>query len=423
MYCTEAESSFRLCPNKRSRSCYSLDLFGPVGRSCETSYGETRGEPSQSSHNSHCSSKGSHQSVQLMSANPLGCCKSQYAFTELNQSWKKPKTSQRLQEEDLIGRLDECVSDANSDYSTVDCTLSLGTPASRLTSTKRTITGIQPLNSSLMSRAQVMIDHLPTANRFVENNGRSGSVLHSKWNSSSSPASSSISAWLPLDSYRGTFTNACKESTLGRDYGSIFKQHNNSNGRLLYKSGRINGSENAASVGRKCANCDTTTTPLWRNGPKGPKSLCNACGIRYKKEERRTAATVMMTSHDYQTKKSMRNDDDDRVENSNYNDIVRSTDDMSRENSCLTWQGSVSSILMASKMQLQRPLKPDFIHESSLNNIIQNENIVKPNSATGSNIVQESEAVGGPLLLLGLSVDSALNPQKQRNTTHGCTIT
>ncbi|KAJ0985864.1 hypothetical protein J5N97_004220 [Dioscorea zingiberensis] len=42
---------------------------------------------------------------------------------------------------------------------------------------------------------------------------------------------------------------------------------------------------------RRCANCDTTSTPLWRNGPKGPKSLCNACGIRYKKEERRAAVS------------------------------------------------------------------------------------------------------------------------------------
>ncbi|WVZ99637.1 hypothetical protein U9M48_044904 [Paspalum notatum var. saurae] len=44
---------------------------------------------------------------------------------------------------------------------------------------------------------------------------------------------------------------------------------------------------------RRCANCDTTSTPLWRNGPRGPKSLCNACGIRYKKEERRAAAAVV----------------------------------------------------------------------------------------------------------------------------------
>ncbi|XP_006654834.2 GATA transcription factor 15 [Oryza brachyantha] len=45
-------------------------------------------------------------------------------------------------------------------------------------------------------------------------------------------------------------------------------------------------------IDRRCANCSTTSTPLWRNGPRGPKSLCNACGIRYKKEERRAAATA-----------------------------------------------------------------------------------------------------------------------------------
>ncbi|CAN1814111.1 GATA transcription factor 20 [Linum perenne] len=45
-------------------------------------------------------------------------------------------------------------------------------------------------------------------------------------------------------------------------------------------------------LARRCANCDTTSTPLWRNGPRGPKSLCNACGIRYKKEERRASANA-----------------------------------------------------------------------------------------------------------------------------------
>ncbi|KAG4396611.1 hypothetical protein AAZX31_19G215900 [Glycine max] len=38
------------------------------------------------------------------------------------------------------------------------------------------------------------------------------------------------------------------------------------------------------NVNRKCcADCKTTKTPLWRGGPAGPKTLCNACGIRYRK--------------------------------------------------------------------------------------------------------------------------------------------
>lgn len=37
---------------------------------------------------------------------------------------------------------------------------------------------------------------------------------------------------------------------------------------------------------RVCADCNTTSTPLWRGGPNGPKSLCNACGIRRRKARR-----------------------------------------------------------------------------------------------------------------------------------------
>ncbi|CAI0551631.1 unnamed protein product [Linum tenue] len=35
-----------------------------------------------------------------------------------------------------------------------------------------------------------------------------------------------------------------------------------------------------------CCDCKTTRTPLWRSGPAGPKSLCNACGIRFRKRRR-----------------------------------------------------------------------------------------------------------------------------------------
>ncbi|KAL3684350.1 hypothetical protein R1sor_002372 [Riccia sorocarpa] len=32
----------------------------------------------------------------------------------------------------------------------------------------------------------------------------------------------------------------------------------------------------------RCLHCSTTRTPQWRAGPLGPKTLCNACGVRYK---------------------------------------------------------------------------------------------------------------------------------------------
>jgi len=38
-----------------------------------------------------------------------------------------------------------------------------------------------------------------------------------------------------------------------------------------------------------CADCGTLDSPEWRKGPKGPKTLCNACGLRWaKKEKKRT---------------------------------------------------------------------------------------------------------------------------------------
>ncbi|KAJ3704311.1 hypothetical protein LUZ61_008016 [Rhynchospora tenuis] len=117
--------------------------------------------------------------------------------------------------------------------STVDCTLSLGTPSTRHAETTRT----RPHGSS--------------------------------WQSGS--CASSLS-W----------------DVISTESNGHTKQLNN-------KSGSTKEAEGSTRLSRRCANCDTTSTPLWRNGPRGPKSLCNACGIRYKKEERRAAAAAAVS--------------------------------------------------------------------------------------------------------------------------------
>ncbi|KAG4946499.1 hypothetical protein JHK82_042571 [Glycine max] len=54
-----------------------------------------------------------------------------------------------------------------------------------------------------------------------------------------------------------------------------------------------NSSSNHSNITvRVCSDCHTTKTPLWRSGPKGPKSLCNACGIRQRKVRRAIAAAA-----------------------------------------------------------------------------------------------------------------------------------
>nr|GMD54101.1 GATA transcription factor 19-like [Ipomoea batatas] len=42
-----------------------------------------------------------------------------------------------------------------------------------------------------------------------------------------------------------------------------------------HKSGRGGAAASDPLVTRRCANCDTTSTPLWRNGPRGPKVQIN----------------------------------------------------------------------------------------------------------------------------------------------------
>ncbi|KAH6808253.1 hypothetical protein C2S51_029361 [Perilla frutescens var. frutescens] len=42
------------------------------------------------------------------------------------------------------------------------------------------------------------------------------------------------------------------------------------------------GGGGTASQPRRCSHCGVTKTPQWRAGPLGSKTLCNACGVRYK---------------------------------------------------------------------------------------------------------------------------------------------
>ncbi|XWS11976.1 hypothetical protein CRYUN_Cryun37aG0051000 [Craigia yunnanensis] len=63
---------------------------------------------------------------------------------------------------------------------------------------------------------------------------------------------------------------------------------------------RENLNVNSESSGRKCSHCASEKTPQWRTGPMGPKTLCNACGVRYKSDrlvpEYRPAASPTFVS-------------------------------------------------------------------------------------------------------------------------------
>ncbi|XVF86681.1 hypothetical protein PTKIN_Ptkin18bG0061500 [Pterospermum kingtungense] len=75
------------------------------------------------------------------------------------------------------------------------------------------------------------------------------------------------------------------------------------NPKSMGQKKRENSNANLESPVRKCLHCAAEKTPQWRTGPMGPKTLCNACGVRYKSgrlvPEYRPAAspTFVSTKH------------------------------------------------------------------------------------------------------------------------------
>ncbi|CAH8272267.1 unnamed protein product [Arabidopsis lyrata] len=73
----------------------------------------------------------------------------------------------------------------------------------------------------------------------------------------------------------------------------------------------VSSPESGGAEGRQCLHCATDKTPQWRTGPMGPKTLCNACGVRYKSgrlvPEYRPAAspTFVLTKHSNSHRKVM----------------------------------------------------------------------------------------------------------------------
>ncbi|KAK8547370.1 hypothetical protein V6N13_098080 [Hibiscus sabdariffa] len=85
--------------------------------------------------------------------------------------------------------------------------------------------------------------------------------------------------------------SAAVDLSLSRKEDGNYGSANDNNGSSLkwVSSKMTNNTNNAIRV---CSDCNTSTTPLWRSGPRGPKSLCNACGIRQRKARRALEAAA-----------------------------------------------------------------------------------------------------------------------------------
>ncbi|KAK6784177.1 hypothetical protein RDI58_017631 [Solanum bulbocastanum] len=119
-----------------------------------------------------------------------------------------------------------------------------------------------------------------------KNKGGSGLKL-SLWKREDKLVMSSEIEDLDQERKKNTINNACIKLKLGDQKQQPIQTDYSSNNIPI----------------RVCTDCNTTKTPLWRSGPKGPKSLCNACGIRQRKARRTMAAAEAATNGktDHQT--------------------------------------------------------------------------------------------------------------------------
>lgn len=97
------------------------------------------------------------------------------------------------------------------------------------------------------------------------------------YGSSPSSVDCTLSLGTPSTRLTNEYEKTHHEKRRGSNWWNILQSSSHSATPSAHKANRGsggggNGSGNADSLfSRRCANCDTTSTPLWRNGPRGPK--------------------------------------------------------------------------------------------------------------------------------------------------------
>ncbi|XP_075497001.1 GATA transcription factor 7-like [Primulina tabacum] len=84
-----------------------------------------------------------------------------------------------------------------------------------------------------------------------------------------------------------SLTESSTSSSSSTHSTTSFPPPKHSLGKLLSKKpgkkqAQPYGAGGVVSQPRRCSHCGVTKTPQWRAGPLGSKTLCNACGVRFK---------------------------------------------------------------------------------------------------------------------------------------------
>lgn len=116
---------------------------------------------------------------------------------------------------------------------------------------------------------------------FTDSSTSSTTTTTTSSTSSCSSSSSSFESYLIYDSTGAGLYNLLDDNPLPPPAPPSKKQKTKKRGR---KPKPPQASSAAAGGGyeRRCSHCGVQKTPQWRAGPLGAKTLCNACGVRYK---------------------------------------------------------------------------------------------------------------------------------------------
>ncbi|KAG8092530.1 hypothetical protein GUJ93_ZPchr0012g19073 [Zizania palustris] len=136
-----------------------------------------------------------------------------------------------------------------------------------------------------------------------------GRGARSKRSRATAAAAAAWHSLVPRPASQTSPSSSCSSS----DFPSSNKpaRPNGSSGSRGKKSPGPAGEVGMEAGVRRCTHCASEKTPQWRTGPLGPKTLCNACGVRFKSgrlmPEYRPAAspTFVLTQHSNSHRKVM----------------------------------------------------------------------------------------------------------------------
>ncbi|ORX95765.1 GATA-domain-containing protein [Basidiobolus meristosporus CBS 931.73] len=73
---------------------------------------------------------------------------------------------------------------------------------------------------------------------------------------------------------------------------NYLSDENTCNQEINLKSRKKRKQKSEDNIDHMCTECGTVESPEWRKGPQGPKTLCNACGLRWAKRAKRELQTT-----------------------------------------------------------------------------------------------------------------------------------